>query len=292
MRRLARRDARSRPGGRGRRRARAAVGRQGARAGRRGRARRRRAAGLFRRQRALGDRGTARAGGGLRRCPRRLRLWSGPFPRRRRDEPGGPVLALRDGHPGARVPAAVGHRGQRRHLRRAPRGVRARRPDHGPRPVAALQRRQARVARGLRTRGTGRREDGPHRGGRVRPQAAHDEPCLADRPARRAAVAARVSAALRPHGRLAPAAALRDALPARGGAGGQRGAARPGLGLRRHLRHPGRSAGRGARRGPGPCAGAAGRALLRAHDGLGGGRVVGLPAPRDAGGVAPPEGTR
>ena len=115
-----------------------------------------------------------------------------------------------------------------------------RRPGHGPRPVAALQPGQARLARGLRPGGAGGREDGAHRRGRVRPQAADDEPRLADRPARRAAVAARLPAALRAHGRLPSAAALRDALPARRRAGRQRGAAGPGLGLRRHLRAPGR----------------------------------------------------
>ncbi len=57
-------------------------------------------------------------------------------------------------------------------------------------------------------------------------------------------VAARLPAALRAHGRLAPAAALRDALPAPRRAGGQRGAAGRGLGLRRHLRAPGRACSR------------------------------------------------
>ena len=55
---------------------------------------------------------------------------------------------------------AVGHRGQRRDLRGAPRGLPARRPDHGPRPVAALQPGQARLARGLRAGGARDREDG------------------------------------------------------------------------------------------------------------------------------------
>ena len=51
--------------------------------------------------------------------------------------------------------------------------------------------------------------------GRVRAQAADDEPRLADRPARRTAVAARLPAALRADDRLAPRAALRRAVPAR-----------------------------------------------------------------------------
>ena len=60
-----------------------------------------------------------------------------------------------------------------------------RRPDHGPRPLVPLQHGQARLARGLRAAGAGDREDGALAGGRVRPQAADDEPHLADRPARR-----------------------------------------------------------------------------------------------------------
>ena len=63
-----------------------------------------------------------------------------------------------------------------------------------------------------------------------------------------------------------------------------------GLGLRRHLRAPGRGAGGGARRARGARARAARRPLLRAHHGVDGGRAVGLPAPRHAGGLGPAGG--
>ena len=60
-------------------------------------------------------------------------------------QPGGPVLALRDVAAGERVRARVGHRRQRRDLRRAARGVPARRRGHGPRPLVPVQHRQARA---------------------------------------------------------------------------------------------------------------------------------------------------
>ena len=107
LRRLARRHAGAGPRRRRRRRARAALGRQGARPGRRGRARPRRAAGLLGRQRALGARRAARARGAVRRRPGRLRLRPGALRQRRRDQPGGPLLALRDGDPRARVAAGA-----------------------------------------------------------------------------------------------------------------------------------------------------------------------------------------
>ena len=76
--------------------------------------------------------------------------------RRRRHEPGGPLLALRDGVRALESRPALGHRGQRRDLRRAPRGLHARRPRHEPRPLVPLQPRQARLARGVRARRPGR----------------------------------------------------------------------------------------------------------------------------------------
>ena len=79
-----------------------------------------------------------------------------------------------------------------------------------PFPMVKRGRRAVYVARGA-----GDREDGADDRGRVAPQAADDEPRLADRPARRAARPARLPAALRADGRLAPAAALRLAVPAR-----------------------------------------------------------------------------
>ena len=93
-----------------------------------------------------------------------------------------------------------------------------------------VQHGQARLARRLRAGGARDREDGALDRGRVRPQAADDEPRLADRPARRAAVPARLPAALRAHDRLAPGAALRRAVPAPGGARAERRARRVGAG--------------------------------------------------------------
>ena len=221
LRRVARRHARPCPGRRRRRRPRTAVGRQGPRPGRRRRRRARRAAGLLRRQRPLGPGGAARAGRRLRRPGRRLRLRPGHVRGGRRHEPGGPVLALRDGDPRARVGAVLGHRRQRRDLRGAARGLPARGPRHGARPVAALRPGEARLAGGVRPGGPGDREDGPDDRGRVRPQAADDEPRLADRPAGRAAGPARLPAALRADGPVAPRAALCVAVPAHRGTAGR-----------------------------------------------------------------------
>ena len=112
----------------------------------------------------------------------RLRLRPGRVRQRGRHQPGGPLLALRDvaARAASRALASVTGR-QRRDLRRAPRGLRRGRPGHGPRPLVPVQHRQARLARGLRAGGAGDREDGPDDRGRVRAQAADDEPRLADR---------------------------------------------------------------------------------------------------------------
>ena len=95
-------------------------------------------------------------------------------------------------------------------------------------------------------------EDGPVDRGRVRPQAADDEPRLADRPARRPAVAARLPAAVRADARLAPRAALRGAVPARRRVRRERAAGRHEPGLRGRARAAARAARRRAagRRGP------------------------------------------
>ena len=66
------------------------------------------------------------------------------------------------------------------HLRDPARLLHRRRPDHGPRPVAALQHGQARPARGVRAERARHREDGALARRRVRAQAADDEPHLAD----------------------------------------------------------------------------------------------------------------
>ena len=60
-----------------------------------------------------------------------------------RRQPGGRVLALRAGGARARVPPVLDHRRQRRDLRDPPRLLHRRRPDHGPRPVAAVQHRSS-----------------------------------------------------------------------------------------------------------------------------------------------------
>ena len=146
LRRLARRDARTRARGGRRPRPRAAVGRQGPRPGRRRRRRRRRAARLLRRQRAWE--------------PARLRALVAPSPTRASATP---AVRSASSATAARTRRActgatrwrsarssrdcLGHRRQRRDLRRAPRGLHRGRPDHGPRPLVSLQRRQARLAR-------------------------------------------------------------------------------------------------------------------------------------------------
>ena len=71
------------------------------------------------------------------------------------------------------------------------------------------------LARGVRAERAREREDGALARGRVRAQAAHDEPHLADRPARRHALAARLPAGLRADDPLPPPAALRTPAPAR-----------------------------------------------------------------------------
>ena len=60
----------------------------------------------------------------------------------------------------ARVAARLDHRRQRRDLRDAPGQLHRRRPGHGPRPLAAVQHRQAGHARRLRPGRAGNREDG------------------------------------------------------------------------------------------------------------------------------------
>ena len=94
-----------------------------------------------------------------------------------------------------------------------------RRPDHGPRPVASLQHGQARPARGVRAEAPAQREDGALARRGVRAQAADDEPHVADRAARRDALAARLPARLRADDLLPPPAALLHAGPARARAG-------------------------------------------------------------------------
>ena len=117
---------------------------------------------------------------------------------RGRHQPGGPLLALRDVAARARVGARLGHRRQRRDLRRAPGGV----PRGRPAAWATTSRSRSTWSsagwRAVYVAGrAGDREDGPHDRGRVGAQAADDEPRVADRPARRAARPARLRAAVR-----------------------------------------------------------------------------------------------
>ena len=91
-------------------------------------------------------------------------------------------------------------------------------------------------------------EDGAHRRGRVGPQAADDDPGVADRPARRAGRPARLPAALRLDGRLAPAAALRLAAAARARARREPGPVAPAPVPRGGARPAGARGGRAGRR--------------------------------------------
>ena len=152
-----RRDRRARPRGRRRPRARAAARRQDPRPGRGRRARARRARRLLRRQRAAGS-------------PTRCARSSARSPTRASATPAGRSASCRraaapraDNQEGVywRYEMAVralesrlslDHGRQRRDLRDPPRRLHRRRPDHGPRPVAAVQHGQARPARGLRAR--------------------------------------------------------------------------------------------------------------------------------------------
>ena len=89
------------------------------------------------------------------------------------------------------------------------------------------------------------REDGADDRGRVRTQATDDEPRLADRGARRHALAARLRPAVRADDLLPPHPPLPLAVPALGGARGEHRAARRRVGVRRRRRHAGRRAARG-----------------------------------------------
>src|SRR3954470_646406 len=232
----------------------------------------------------MGARRVAAARRRLRGPGRGLRVRAGALRLRRRHEPGGRLLALRAVAARPGVGARLDHGGQRRDLRRAPRGLRRGRTRHGPRPVVPVPDGQARVARGLRPRGPGDGENGPHHRGRVAAQAADDEPRVADRPARRPALPARLRPALRADDRLAPRAALRLARASRGHRR-RRAAARAAAGLRRGARGPRRAARRGDRGRLAPCASAPARALLRAHHGLGRRRALRPPPPRHARGL-------
>ncbi len=127
-------------------------------------------------------------------------------------QPGGRLLALRDGGARARVAPVLDHRRQRRDLRDPPRGLHRRRPDHGPRPLASRSTwSSAAGARSTCPSARASEKMVPSLERRVRAQAADDEPHLADRPARRHALPARLPAGLRADDPLPPRAALRHA---------------------------------------------------------------------------------
>ena len=122
----------------------------------------------------------------------------------RRLQSGGRLLALRERGAGAREPARLGDRRQRRDLCGEARRVSAPRPAHQPRPVVPLQPGEARVARRVRACGARDGAAGRHPRERVPPQAAHDEPRLAGGARWRPAGPARLRAAVRAGGLLAP----------------------------------------------------------------------------------------
>ena len=172
----------------------------------------RRAAGVLRRQRALGARTRCARSSRAFADPRgRLRLRPGGVRQRGRDQPGGRCTgATRCGCARSESRARVGHRRQRRDLRRAPRGLRRGRPGHGPRPLVPVPRwSSAAAARSTRPGARATEKMVPSIEGewaRKRRMMSH---ALADRRARRAARPARLPAAVRADDRLAPAAALR-----------------------------------------------------------------------------------
>ena len=128
----------------------------------------------------------------------RLRLRPGPLRQRGGHEPGGPVLALRDGAARVRVAAA-----------RASPAATARSTRRARTPTSSSTRSWATTSASRSTSSSagwravyrptraGDGEDGPEHRGRVRPQAADDEPRLADRRPGRPARPARLPAALR-----------------------------------------------------------------------------------------------
>ena len=93
----------------------------------------------------------------------RLRLRAGPLRQRGGHEPGGPLLALRDGAARARVAAGLGDRRQRRDLRDAPRGLPRRRPVMGHDLSFPFNMVKRGLARRLRAGGTRDGEDGARR---------------------------------------------------------------------------------------------------------------------------------
>ena len=153
VRRVDRRDRRARRAGAARAADPLPAGRQG-RGAEPGRARdERRDRRVLRRERDLGAECAAGARAQLRRPRRRVRLRAASPRRRGWHEPRGRVLAVRARRPRGRVAAALGHRRQRLDLRRAPLGLRRRRPPVRARPLVPVPDGAARPARGVRTSG-------------------------------------------------------------------------------------------------------------------------------------------
>ena len=204
----------------------------------------------------------------------------------------GAVLALGHVAARARVRARLDHGRQRGDLRRAP----ARPTSRSTRSWATTSRCRSTSSRraGARSTAGGARAmekmvptvEGEW--ARKRRMMSHAWPIVA---ARRAARPARLPAAVRGDVASHRVPALRHAAPARVAAAPRsRGSAR-GRAYARGAR-PGGRARRGAGRRPVPGAPAAGRPLLRAHDGLARRRAVRLAAPRHAAGWEAAEGTR
>ena len=103
----------------------------------------------------------------VRRSARRLRVRPASYLSAGRVQPGGRLLALRDWVRALESRTRLGHRRQRRDLRRAARGLHAPRPAHQPRPLVPVQHGEARLAGGLRAGGRGGRAAGASDRGRV-----------------------------------------------------------------------------------------------------------------------------
>ncbi len=170
-----------------------------------------------------------------------------------------------------------------------------RRRGDGPRPLVPVQPRQARLARRVRAGGAGDREDGADGRGRMGPQAADDDPRVADRRARRAARPARLSAAVRADDRArtgccaTPRRCCTCSSRWRRSRCSRRGAARTRRPPRAQAAPCWRRRGRRPRPRARPLLVARYYVLTTAALGV---RPVRLAAPRDRGRLGAPEGTR
>ena len=173
-----------------------------------GRARR-----LLGRERDLGARRPAPARAQLRRSRGGVLLRPARPRGGRRDECRGRVLEARDLAPRAGGGDGLDHRRQRLDLRRAPHGLRRRRPALRPRPLVPVPHGPARPARRVRPRGARVREADAGRRGRVPAQGADVRARLAD--ASRRPDAREPAARLPRQARLPPPSPLRQRRAAR-----------------------------------------------------------------------------